>query len=98
MDANIRALRQRQSESESLQRYKEVARIMTGSQDAKEEDAVAWVQKTVTELHIPPLGTYGITRQHTAALVEKATHASSMKANPIALTDSELSEILERAL
>jgi alcohol dehydrogenase class IV len=98
MDANIRALRQREPESASLPRYKEVAHLLSGSADAKEEDGIAWVQSTVTELHIPPLGSYGITRQHTATLVGKATHASSMKANPIALTDAELSEILERAL
>lgn len=98
MDANIRALRQRQPESESLARYKEVARILTASADAKEEDGIAWVQKTVTELNIPPLGTYGITRQHTSNLVEKATQASSMKANPIALNADELSQIVERAL
>jgi len=98
MDANIRALRQREPESESLHRYNEIARLTTGSTDAKEEDAVAWVQNTVAELHIPPLSTYGLTRQHTSALVEKATHASSMKANPIVLTAGELSGILERAL
>jgi len=98
MDANIRALLQRESESESLRRYKEIARLLTGSGDAKEEDAVAWVQNTVAELHVPSLGTYGITRQHTATLVEKATHASSMKANPTVLTTDELAEILERAL
>jgi len=31
-------------------------------------------------------------------LVEKASHASSMKANPITLTRDELAGILERAL
>lgn len=98
MGANIRALRQRQLESESLARYKEIARMLTNSTDAKEEDGVAWVQKIVSDLQIQPLGAYGITRQHTSALVEKATHASSMKANPISLPATVLSEILERSL
>jgi alcohol dehydrogenase class IV len=98
METNISALRQRRPESESLPRYREVARLLTGLADAKEEDGVAWVRNTVTELRIPPLSSYGITRKHTATLVEKSTHASSMKANPIELTASELSEILERAL
>lgn len=98
MDANIRALRERQPESESLQRYKEIARILTSSPDAKEEDGVAWIRKTVSDLQIQPLGTYGITRQHAATVVEKATSASSMKANPIVLTTEELSQVLERAL
>jgi alcohol dehydrogenase class IV len=98
MEANMRALREREPESESLRRYKEVARLLTGLIDAKEEDGIAWARNTVTELRIRPLSSYGITRKHTATLVEKATHASSMKANPIALTANELSETLERAL
>jgi alcohol dehydrogenase class IV len=98
METNIHALRQREPESQSLSRYKEVARLLTGLTDAKEEDAIAWVRNTVSELRIPSLSNYGITRKHTATLVEKATHASSMKANPIALTANELAETLERAL
>lgn len=98
MDANIRALRQREPESESLRRYREIARLVTGSTDAREDDGIAWVRNTVAELHIPPLTDYGITRKHTATLVEKAIHASSMKANPIALTATELTETLQRAL
>jgi alcohol dehydrogenase class IV len=98
METNIRALRQREPESQSLPRYKEVARLLTGLSDAKEEDAISWVRNTVTELRIPPLSSYGITRKHTATLVEKSTHSSSMKANPIALTAGELSETLESAI
>jgi len=98
METNIRALRQRKSDSQSLFRYKEVARLLTNLADSKEDDGIAWVRSTVTELHIPPLSTYGISPKHTATLVEKATHASSMKANPIGLTANELSETLERAL
>jgi alcohol dehydrogenase class IV len=98
METNIRALRERQPEDQSLLRYKEVARLLTGLTDAKEEDGLAWVRNTVTELRIPSLSNYGITRKHAVTLVEKATHASSMKANPITLTSNELGETLERAL
>jgi len=98
METNIRALRERQPESQSLARYNEVARLLTGLSDAREEDGIAWVRNTVAELRIPSLASYGITRKHAATLVEKATHASSMKANPITLTPNELSETLERAL
>lgn len=98
METNIRALRERESESQSLSRYKEVARLLTNLANPKEEDGIAWVRNAVVELHIPPLSTYGIGPKHTATLVEKATNASSMKANPIALTANELSATLERAL
>lgn len=98
MDANIRALRQREPQSDSLRRYQDVARLLTGSSEANEEEGIAWARSTVTELQIPTLSSYGITRQHTAALVNKAAQASSMKANPIILSAPELGDILERAL
>jgi alcohol dehydrogenase class IV len=56
------------------------------------------VSKLVVDLGIPSLGHYGLTREHTAELVEKAAHASSMKANPIVLTPDELAGILQGAL
>jgi alcohol dehydrogenase class IV len=59
---------------------------------------VDWVRKLVADLAIPPLGSYGIREEHVADLVEKAMHASSMKANPIALTREELADTLRQAL
>jgi alcohol dehydrogenase class IV len=98
MEANLRALRQRQPAAETLRRYEEVARLVTGSATATAEAGVEWVRKLVADLGIPSLGHYGLKREHTAELVEKASHASSMKANPIVLTPDELAGILERAL
>ena len=37
-------------------------------------------------------------REDFPAIVEKAPHSSSMKGNPIVLTNDELTEILEKAL
>ena len=98
MEANLRALRQRQPAAETLRRYEEVARLVTGSATATAEAGIEWVRKLVANLKIPGLGHYGLKREHTAELVEKASQASSMKANPIALTPAELAGILERAL
>jgi alcohol dehydrogenase class IV len=98
MEANLSALRQRQPASETLGRYEVIARLLTGNVHAKADDAVYWVRELVAALKIPRLSSYGIGRTHTAELVEKASNASSMKANPIVLTPSELKEILERAL
>jgi alcohol dehydrogenase class IV len=98
MEANLSALRQRLPTAETLQRYEEVARLVTGSVTATAEAGVAWVSKLVVDLGIPSLGHYGLKREHTAELVEKAAHASSMKTNPIVLTPDELAGILQRAL
>ena len=98
MEANLRALRQRQPAAEPLRRYEEVARLVTGSPTATAEAGIDWVRKLVADLKIPALGGYGLTREHMPELVAKASHASSMKANPIALTPEEMAAILEHAL
>jgi alcohol dehydrogenase class IV len=98
MATNLRALRQRQPAAQTLQRYAEVARLVTDNASATAEAGVEWVRTLVAELRIPSLGHYGLKREHTAELIEKASHASSMKANPIMLTADELTTILERAL
>jgi alcohol dehydrogenase class IV len=98
MDVNIRALRARAPESAALRRYEDVARLLTGRPSAAAEDAVEWVAQICQELGIPPLRSYGIQDQDVPVLVEKAAKASSMKANPIALTPEELREVLTRAL
>jgi alcohol dehydrogenase class IV len=98
MSANLQALRQRAPGSGALRRYDEVARLLTGNAQAAADDGVKWVRQLVDDLKIPQLGTYGIKSEHIAGLVEKATHASSMKTNPIVLTPEELADTLRRAL
>jgi alcohol dehydrogenase class IV len=98
MEANLRALRQREPAAPTLPRYGEVARLVTGNANATAEAGVDWVRKLVADLKVPSLGHYGLKRAHTSGLVEKAAQASSMKANPITLTPDELAGILERAL
>jgi alcohol dehydrogenase class IV len=97
MQANLRALQERQPASEALRRYEEIARLLTGKPTATASDGVEWVRRLVADLQIPGLRHYGILPEHTAELVAKAEKASSMKANPIALTPAELAGILENA-
>ena len=98
MRMNIRALRERAPESDSLARYEEIARIVTGNTDARPEDGAEWVQSLTTRLCIRPLGEYGIGSADLPRIAEKAARASSMKANPISLTNQELMTILETSL
>ena len=98
MEANLVALELRQPASPALLRYEKVARCLTGNASATARDSVAWVRQLVTDLQIPPLGGYGITAAHIPEIVEKAAHASSMKANPIALMTEELAGVVQRAL
>ena len=95
---NVRALRAREPQHPALARYSEVARLLTGSPTAEIADGITWLEETVRLLEIPPLSRYGMGRGDTARLVEKAARASSMKANPIVLTEAELSEMLEEGM
>lgn len=98
MTANIRALRAREPDSLALRRYDRVAGLLTGDPQAAADTGVEWVQKLVADLPVPKLGAYGIREEHVADLVAKAANASSMKANPIALTPDELAQTLRLAL
>lgn len=98
MVANIRALRQRAPDSEALRRYHEVARLLTGRSLATTDDGVLWVCELCAALDIKPLRTWGLSTTDIPVIVEKATQASSMKANPVALTVEELKAVLTAAL
>jgi alcohol dehydrogenase class IV len=98
MEINIRALRLRGSNSDSLNRYAKIANIVTESEKADVEEGIAWVRDLCHRLKIPGLRAYGIQEKDVAAIVEQAVKASSMKANPIALTNEELTESLTRAM
>jgi alcohol dehydrogenase class IV len=97
MQMNVRALRARAPQNAALARYEEIARVITRSAGASAEEGAAAVGQLCDELQIPPLADYGVGPEHMDALVEAASRASSMKANPIDLTPEELREILTGA-
>ena len=98
MAINVRALAERRPNDPLLNRYDEVARILTGNPTATAAEGVRWVSALCADLETPRLAAYGITQAHFTDLVAKTAVASSTKANPIALTAAELEEILALAL
>jgi alcohol dehydrogenase class IV len=98
MEINVKSLRSRAPDPEALARYDEVARIITGKDTAQAADGVEWVQNLCKQLKVPPLSTFGISETDIPMVVEKSKNASSMKGNPIRLTEEELTEILNRAV
>jgi alcohol dehydrogenase class IV len=95
---NVAALRARAPDGPALARYREVAALLTGQASAEIEDGLAWLVSLRRALEIPSLGRYGMRAADIPRLCEKARVASSMKANPLPLTDAELSQIAEEAL
>ncbi|MSU57071.1 MAG: iron-containing alcohol dehydrogenase [Pedosphaera sp.] len=98
MAANLRALRERAPDGEALRRYDEVAHWLTGQTQATADEGAKWVAELVRDLQILGLSRYGVRAEHISDVVAKAANASSMKANPIALTAEELAETLRAAL
>lgn len=62
------------------------------------DDSAHWLRQLATDLNIPGLASYGVSEEAFPELIAKARNASSMKANPVELSDSELAEILRNAL
>ena len=98
MAVNVQALKAREPDNPACQRYVEIARMLTDDPTASAEDGVAWVSNLCQTLNVAPLSTYGLTEDAFPTLLEKATRASSMKGNPIRLTEDELTQILHAAL
>jgi alcohol dehydrogenase class IV len=98
MRTNIQALRQRAPTDRALERYTEIARLFTRRSDAGVEQGVDAVLRLCVELRVPSLSKFGVTLEHVPALVAGAGRASSMKSNPILLTDEELAGILARSI
>jgi len=97
MEANLRALRQREPRHDALRRYELVGRLVTDRPAATAEDGVEWIRQLVRDLEIPSLGRFGLAEADMGEIIEKGSKAGSMKTNPIALTTEEQREILEQA-
>ena len=98
MEANIVALRERAPDSPVPGRYRELARMLTGRENARSFDGVSWLNALCTTLAIPALSTFGLHGDMLPEIVDQAMKASSMKGNPIQLTETELSTVLHRAM
>ncbi len=98
MAANLSALGEGGDPGGALGRYAELARWLTGRADAQASDGVAWVRGWVETLGIRRLSAHGLTRERIGEVVARAKAASSMKANPVVLSDGALSAILAESL
>jgi alcohol dehydrogenase class IV len=101
IEANVRALRERTPASPALARYAEAGRIIGERPDLADEAAcshlVVTLRDWVSRLEVAGLASFGMGDPDIAAVVADSP-GSSMRTNPVSLTDAELTDILERAL
>ena len=98
MAANVRALETHAPGSPALARLGEAARILTGDPSATAADGAEWARMLCDDLRVKPLSALGLTDALIPETIAKARNASSMKGNPVVLTEPELEGILRAAL
>lgn len=79
-------------------RFEHAAQILTGHADAKGGDGAPCLRDLAQRLKIPPLRTYGIQESDLPEIATKAAQASSMKGNPVKLSEETLVRILLESL
>jgi len=97
MHANVNALLSREPYSPALARFDDIAQILTGNLAAKALDGLTWVRNLCSALKLPPLDELGLNEKDFPAIVADSRKSSSMKGNPVELTDDELIEVLKKA-
>jgi alcohol dehydrogenase class IV len=98
MRVNVRAVAAREPEPGILDRYGEIAILLTGRKDASVVDGVEWVKQACDDMAITGLSAFGVRTRELSDLIQAAERSSSMRGNPITLTHGEMQEILESAL
>lgn len=99
--ANLAALRQRDPDSPALPKYAEVGRLLTLQHDLDDDAACTalldLLQDWTDRLGLPVLSAYGMQEDDIPRVVANC-RGSSMRTNPVLLTDVELAAVLEMRL
>jgi len=88
----------RANASAQLQRFTEVARWLTADSKATAYDAIPWLHHLSKSLNIRSLAALGVTQSDLPGIADAAAKASSMKGNPVILSEAQRLQILEEAL
>jgi len=94
---NIKAMQKREPQNPALKRYAVMAEWLVGKcladQQSAHAELITQLRSWVDQLELPRLSTYGITSDDFARIISNA-RGSSMKSNPVVLTDDEIRQVL----
>lgn len=100
-EINVRALEEREPGSPALARYAQLGRLFRGKCHMDDIEARAFLVQMLKDwtarMKVPSLAAYGL-READLGLVVANCRGSSMKTNPVVLTDGEVREVLLRCL
>lgn len=98
---NIRALQARQPDSAALRRYAQAGRVLANDMMLGEQDGLAALVKVLEDwtqnLRLRRIGDYGMQQGDIPRVVANC-RGSSMKTNPVVLSDDEVAAILQARL
>lgn len=98
---NIEAMLQREPHNPALRKYALIAEWLVGKQFDSQQQAhhalVTCLRNWVTRLALPRLAEYGISENDFERIIQNA-RGSSMKSNPIVLSNNEIGAILQARL
>ena len=95
MLVNAETLSNRGNDFEKLSRFEDVARWVTGVENATIEEGIEWIASLCKKMEVPRLSELGIKKTQFPAIIEKSKNSSSMKGNPIQLSEREMAKVLE---
>ncbi len=98
---NITAMRQREPDNPALKRYATMSEWLNNKTFSDQHEAyeqlITRLRDWVERLELPPLSTYAITAADFGRIINSA-RGSSMKTNPVVLSDDEIRQILNARL
>ncbi len=94
---NIKAMQQREPDSPALEKYARLATILCNRKFKERDDAyinlLSLLDKWTTDMQLKRLGSFGVQQADFDRIVANS-RGSSMKTNPIVLSDAEIHSIL----
>jgi len=98
---NITALRQRAPKHPALEKYARLGKLLSAAKAASRDSAckalVTVLDRWTRRLELPCLSAYGVTENDIEKIVANC-RGSSMKTNPVVLTDNEVAELVRKRL
>jgi alcohol dehydrogenase class IV len=95
IQTNLTALTHRAPQHPALAKYQEAAHLILQTAGATPHDLIDWLHQTLQDMQIPTLQQAGLSPSQFSTLIPHAQRATSMKGNPIPLTDDEINLLLE---
>ncbi|MBM7038432.1 iron-containing alcohol dehydrogenase [Vibrio ulleungensis] len=95
MQENIKAAKSA-GRNDLLTRYRTIAKLLTGREDASHSDGVEWVKAMLAKLDIPELTEFGLCDTSFNSVSQDAMKTVAIKGNPLPLTQERLEYILSQ--